>query len=460
MPSPAPEPLVSRPLSIWLANPLEDIPGETDRPLRTWILARILAARGHDVVWWSSTWNPRRRQARRLPAGLREDEGFDVRLVATRPIDRPWSFAGAAGLSDFGRTLDRVASETVASGQLQRPDMILATLPPIDGAETCAGLARRLDATFVVDVVERWPESHRCRLPGPAPLRTLLGWLGLGAARRRRDAVVASADACAASDETTLEALQRVGDGTATFPVEAAALLATPSPRQLPGHVCHLGAYLQEFGVAAPQIDEVPRSGTEPAPPPPPRALQCVVTGAFVGCHEGDTILRAARLLAARGTAVVIHVVGAEGDEARLRRVATRVQGSCRLVVHGPLSRRECLQLWAGCEVAVVGAGPDAAVAVPLEACEGAAAGLAVVHPLPGELEQLVDHYEAGLKYDAGVAESLADALATVAADRRELAALRAGARRLAAERFDAERIYAAFADWLETVSATTQPAG
>ena len=38
------------PLSIWIVNPFDDIPGEGLPPLRYWSLARVLAARGHDLV--------------------------------------------------------------------------------------------------------------------------------------------------------------------------------------------------------------------------------------------------------------------------------------------------------------------------------------------------------------------------------------------------------------------------
>jgi len=64
MPSPAPEPLSPRPLTIWLVNPFDDIPGEGPPPLRTWTLARVLAARGHDVTWWTATWSHRRKAIR------------------------------------------------------------------------------------------------------------------------------------------------------------------------------------------------------------------------------------------------------------------------------------------------------------------------------------------------------------------------------------------------------------
>ena len=85
MPSPAPEPLISRPLVIWLVNPFDDIPGEGNPPLRYWSLARVLAARGHDVTWWTATWSHRRKASRTPHLGIREEEGFGMRMVDVRP---------------------------------------------------------------------------------------------------------------------------------------------------------------------------------------------------------------------------------------------------------------------------------------------------------------------------------------------------------------------------------------
>ena len=92
-------------------------------------------------------------------------------------------------------------------------------------------------------------------------------------------------------------------------------------------------------------------------------------------------------------------------------------------------------------------------VAVPYKACDYAAAGLAIVNSLPGELQRLIDEHAAGVAYTAGDAASLARAIAGFAADRSRLNACRQGARRLAAAEFDRERTYPKFADWLETVS-------
>ena len=59
-----PEPL---PLSIWIVNPFDDIPGEGLPPLRYWSLARVLAGRGHDVTWWTAAWSHRRKAPRATP---------------------------------------------------------------------------------------------------------------------------------------------------------------------------------------------------------------------------------------------------------------------------------------------------------------------------------------------------------------------------------------------------------
>lgn len=44
----------STPKVIWVVNPFDQLPNETDVPLRYWTLCRVLADQGHEVIWWSS----------------------------------------------------------------------------------------------------------------------------------------------------------------------------------------------------------------------------------------------------------------------------------------------------------------------------------------------------------------------------------------------------------------------
>jgi glycosyltransferase involved in cell wall biosynthesis len=435
MPSPAPEPLSPRPLTVWLVNPFDDIPGEGPPPLRYWTLARVLAARGHDVIWWTATWSHRRKAIRTAPLGIRDDEGFAVRLVAVRPYEKNVSLARVGSHRDFGRTFERLANESISSGQLERPDIILASLPPLEGPEAAARLARRLDATFVLDVMDVWPETFDRLLPGPGFLKRMVAPFLLGGMLKRRQSLVNEADAVSAATQTY------------------AKTALAGAPAALPRHVCYVGAYPQEFAAPLRTIDHVPLpdgESTAAADSPP---LECVYAGSLEVGQDLDVLAAAVRQLSAAGVKATIHVAGTGSAEAGLRRAAAVLGGSSRLEVHGLLPRQAYVNLLSRCDVGLVCVKPESQVVLPNKACDYAAAGLALVNSLPGELQRLIDEHAAGVAYTAGDFSSLAQAIAGLAADRTRLAAYRQGARRLAAAEFDRERTYPKFADWLETVS-------
>jgi glycosyltransferase involved in cell wall biosynthesis len=129
------------------------------------------------------------------------------------------------------------------------------------------------------------------------------------------------------------------------------------------------------------------------------------------------------------------------------------VGGSCRVHVHGLLDRPAHARLLADSDVGIMLGGPESPSVVPANACDYAAAGLAIVHSLPGELDQLLEAHRAGVRFTAGNPTSLAQAIAALAADRGRLLDTRHDARRLAEEEFDRERTYPRFAAWLEDVA-------
>ncbi len=434
-----PEP-VDHPLSIWIVNPLDDIPGEHLPPQRAWSLARLLAARGHEVTWWTATWSHRRKAIRTAPLGVKDDEGFAVRLVAVRPYDRDLSLARFGSHRDFGRTFERLANESIAAGQLDRPDIILASLPPLDGPEAAARLAARLDAELVVDLGNLWPESLEPYVPGPAVLRPFNRWLLLGNMAHRRDAILASADAIAASSQACIDALP-------------AATRA-----DVPKHVAPLGGYPQQFLPPPRIIDHVPvAEGMLPLPHAASskhQPLACVHAGQLGPSEDLDTLVVAARQLSAAGIDATIHIAGKGPHEAALRNAAAAAKGSCRIVVYGLLERTAYVDLLARCDVGLVLTKPDSVAAIPAEAFDYAAAGLAIVHGLPGELQQQIDAAEAGLAYTSGDPSSLTRAIRTLAEDRTRLATCRQAARHLAETVFDREKITAAYADWLQGLRA------
>jgi len=416
------------PLSIWIINPFDDIPGEGLPPIRYWTLSRTLASRGHNVIWWSANWSHRRKSVRTPPTDVTQAEGFGVQLVPVRPYTRNVSLARIASHRDFGRQLEQQANELVASGAIARPDVILASLPPLDSPESAIRLARKYGARFIVDIMDLWPETFERLLPGPDWMRRLASPLLLGRMRARRAAIVAAANGISAATHSYLD-----------------TTLGHSRP-DLPRHVCYLGADVQR-GQEPDRGQDAACGATEP--------LECVYAGTLEIGQDLHTLIEAARLLACGPTAVRLHVAGTGTLETTLREAAATISGSCQLLVHGLLARPEYQQLLGRCAAGLVLVKPESCVAVPYKACDYAAAGLALVNSLPGELQQLVETHAAGVAYAAGDANSLATTIRRLADDRTTLAAMRHGALRLAEAAFDRRHTYPLFAEWIETCPAT-----
>jgi glycosyltransferase involved in cell wall biosynthesis len=230
-----------------------------------------------------------------------------------------------------------------------------------------------------------------------------------------------------------------------------------------PRHVCHLGAWLAEFPEPPRVVDEVPNTDAAASPADQPASasaappLACVYSGTLESGQDLDTLLAAARLLSAQGVAATLHVAGTGRLESSLRTAAETIRGSCSLRVHGLLDRGAYVRLLSECDVGLVLVKPESLVAVPYKVCDYTAAGLALVNSLPGELEQFVSDYRAGMPYTAGSGDSLARTIALLAGDRHRLLEMRQGSRKLAESEFDREKTYPRFADWLEGISRGSQ---
>lgn len=430
-----------KPLTIWIINPFDDIPGEGLPPLRYWSLARVLAGRGHNVIWWSATWSHRRKATRSVPLGIRDEEGFSVRLVATRPYKKDVSLARFASHRNFGRTFERLANESIASGQLVRPDLIVASLAPLDSLEAAARLAQRLDANLIVDSVEIWPDSFERLMPGPQWLKKILSPLFLSGMYRRRHAVIQAADALSSATQIFLDTI-------------ACDLSSDSRGDKTAPYVCPFAAYLQEFNPPPRTVNHVPVLNEKTAATSGTLPLQCVYSGMLAAGQDVDTLIAAAKILSASAIAATLHIAGTGPFEDSLRKAAAALGGSCRVRVHGLLHRKAYVQLLSECDVGLVLVRPESPAAIPYKACDHAAAGLAIVNSLPGELESLITRFVAGLKYTAGDAASLARAISLLASNRPLLLDYRQGARQLAEAEFDREKLYSQFAQWIEATAS------
>ena len=391
-------------MTVWIENPFDNLPREGGRPMRFWLVACAFAAAGHRVLYWTSSFNHTLKAPRRLPASF-EAEGVSVRLVPTPPYKSNVGLARIRSHAAYARAWERLARDP----SLPRPDVLVVSSPPLATGPVARRLARRFGAKLVVDVMDAWPETFYRLLPGP--LRTLAPLLFAPLLRTVR-ADMRGADLVIGVSQRYCDRARRMGARN-----DLRLSHATPLP------------------VA------------EPAGPDAPPRLALVYVGAMGKTYDLGTILRALLLV----PEATLDLAGAGCREPSLKAFVRAHGLAGRVRFHGYLPAPEVSALLARSTVGLIPMRADSCVGIPNKLVDYSAAGLAVASSLAGESADLLARYGAGVSYEAGSPESLAQSLRTIPP---RLPEMRAGARRLAREQFDAAKTASAYVQAVERLVA------
>ena len=405
-------------MNIWLCNPFDNLEEEGARPQRYALLSAELARRGHEVVWWTSSFSHARKAPRVATNGAplahayRNDNGVLMRLIDAPPYSRNVSLRRVLSHRAFARKWRFAALGAVEAKELQRPDLIVTSLPPLATHETARAMRDAFGCRLSVDVQDAWPEAFEGLLPFPAPLRRIVSRILFGKARETARRAYLTADCITAVGREYLETAREYG---ASGPMEVFRL-----------------------GIA----DIV-----EDAAPVADGPLRLVYGGNMGASYDLSTLIDAVRKLdGEKSGSVRLDLAGTGPTEAKLRNLAADCEA---IVFHGFLQRREYEELLRQTEVGVVPMFAKSHVAVPNKLADYAAAGLAILNCLPGESEELVATANAGANYRAGDMVGLIDAIRRMARDRNALLAMRRNALSLARREFLAASIYPALCDFV-----------
>ena len=379
-------------MTVWIVNPFDNLPPEGYRPQRYWLMARAFAQAGHQVTYWTSDFSHAHKAPRQFKETIAPD-GFRLTLVPTAPYPANICLRRVRSHRALARTWRQMAAASP-----ERPDVVIASLPPLSLASGALAFCRTVGARFVVDVQDAWPETFYRVAPAWlfAPLRAV--------ARR----IYRAADAVTAVAARYLDLARSYG--------------ATA-----PAHLCHLG------------IDLPPR----PALRSPSRHLNLLYLGAMGKSYDLETVIDAIK----ETDDAELDLAGTGPKEKALR---ARAADCPRIRFHGYLDAAALQTLFAQADAGVIPMFPDSCVGVPNKLADYAAAGLRIVNSLPGETADLIARFAAGAFYAAGDVQSFKDA---VSALRRPAPDFASDAFR---DFFDARRLYAGYVDFIQNL--TRQP--
>lgn len=397
-------------MKFWLCNPFDFLPGEGGRLQRYAMLSQALARHGYDVVWWSSDWNHLEKKRRRVPSeselrtelGLAEKDGrVEIRLLPTLAYRRNVGLCRLLSHWRYGNTWARAIRF-----ESESPGAILVSMPPLGLWQR----VRRLGVPVAVDVQDLWPDTFRRVLPCG------FQWLLAPMARTARAAYLGV----------------------------AAVSVVCESYRTVTGRQ---DARVFRLGV---DIAKNPQTGESAGT----KLRICYVGNLGVGYGISE-ILESVERLSGCGVGITLHIAG-DGPQ---RKAVEAAAAKCPAIHYEGVLRGSALgNLLEHCDAGLIPMVSESGVALPNKLGDYAAAGLAVVSSLEGETQKLLERYSAGLTYKPGDIAGLTECLRRLAADRTEVARMRAGSWKMACDELDAGRIYPVMAEWLAGLAKSKTP--
>lgn len=399
---------------------------QEQRLLRAGLLARYLAAAGHEVTWWTSTFDhTSKRHLFQADSIVHLPDGVELRALHGPGYRRNVSLQRIRDHRAVARSFTRNAESAPP------PDVILASYPTIELAGAAVEYGRANGVPCVIDIRDLWPDLFMESVPGwarifAAPAIALL--------RRKARRVCRDAHAITANAPDFVE-----------WGVRMAGRTARAQDRHFPFVYTRARFPDERLSRARKFWDEkgIRRDDNQ---------IVACFFGAFSQQFEFASLVQAADILARDGVDFRFVLCGT-GE--RLEELRQAARGNARVLFPGWIEQPEIFALM---ERAQIGLAPYRNHVgfignLPNKPIEYLAGGLAVVSCLTGYLQKFLAGQACGFHYTEGDPASLANLIADLAVDRPRLEAARARARRVYDEQFDADHIHEAFTKYLLSIA-------
>lgn len=146
-------------MNVWLITVGEPLPIDPGKPrlLRAGLLAEMLNASGHQVTWWTSTFDHWRKRHRYVGDNRVEvNPGYVLRLLRGYGYGSNVSLSRLIDHRQIARKFRDQSRARMNAGD--RPDLILCSFPPIELAREAARFGREFGVPVALDVRDLWPD--------------------------------------------------------------------------------------------------------------------------------------------------------------------------------------------------------------------------------------------------------------------------------------------------------------
>ncbi len=417
-------------MKVWLVEISDFLPklDAGNRLYRCGMLANALTEAGHEILWWSSTFNHQlRRQRYQVSTTIEIGNNFIIRMLHGPGYGRSISpnrfFHNHVVASQFKR-------ETAKLRSAQFPDLIYACLPTLEVCEKAVVFGVKHKIPVIVDVRDRWPSIFVD--PFPKLLHPMIKlFLSTEFSRAKRIAKLATA-LTAVSPTNLVWALaladRQTSDNDKWFPL---------------GYPANSVADYSQW-----ERDEIRRKF---------RLKKNRLTITFVGtlsltCNFKTVITAATELSRTLDDQVQFIFVGSGAQASFLYKKSLELQN---VYVTGWCEKADVDAILSVSDIALNPYTSKAPQTLPNKPFEYMAAGLPILSSLQGEFEEILQSESIGLQFNADDPNDLKDKILWCLRNRDELKLMGRRAKDLLRREYDAEKVYRNFANHLCSIVET-----
>lgn len=419
-------------MRIWIVSTSDPVPyvDRGQRLCRYGRLAAVMAEAGHEVRFWASSFDHMTKKHRCVgPLSCEPAPTLHVELLEAPGYPSNVSWRRIRHNRSLARSFRRRAEELA-----EKADLIFTSIPCLEMAEAATEYARTSNIPVVVDIEDIWPDLYLTALPQfLVPLGRALLWTEFRRARRLlRRATVVTAVSQTYLDWALKLAGRAPGPQDGVYPLGYPEAVR-PTSEQLDREAEELR---HRYGLASDHFF-------------------AVYVGQFGACYDLETVVAAARLLERTSPQIHFLLAGTGDKEPFLKE---RAQGLGNVTFTGWLDQAGIMPVLHLGQVGLAAYTDRATQSLPFKPFEYMAASLPIISSLSGELADLLAEERIGLQYQAGNAESLANAIQALAEDKAGSGEMGRRAREVFLQRYETAAINTQFIRMLETMPVAHQP--
>jgi glycosyltransferase involved in cell wall biosynthesis len=392
------------------------------RPFQTEMLVNRLVERGHDVLFWSSTFDHLQKrfrffEERNVALGSRLRYHF---LHGSTAYRKNISFGRCRHDLELAEAFLRAASEEAV------PDLILCSVPPLRLARRVAEYAHAHGIPFILDVRDTWPDSLLKNLK--FPFLQLARWIFRRDLRRTRQIFHRANGITAISIDCLRWGLKRADRRSSRW--DKVFPLAYEEP---PKTIFHSSGERVAFlrSIRAENAEAV---------------VTCI--GRVGSSFDFDLVMQLAKEYGKDSQRRVQFVLAGDGPIQRLLR--KKFKELPNLTITGWLDQGELQRILAVTTVGLLPYRPIHCSSIRNKPLDFLAMGIPMVSSLCGDLAELMDRHGFGLPFRSGDGAALHACLEQLLHSPQLRKKMGENGLNVFQEHFTADRICGSFADYLE----------